>query len=174
MGVHTVSRIKTAAGFTLVELVVVLIIMTIILAVTIPRFATREEFDARGFVEQTLSAIRYAQKFAVASGCDVEVNVTTTGYSLKQRAGLTGPDCHSASAFSDNVSDPSLSGAFAGNTPSGISVSGAPVSFYYDKIGRPNDPVLGTPLTSTVSITVSGAGTGWTLTVEPETGYVHL
>lgn len=175
MGVHTVSRRKPAAGFTLIELVVVLLISAIILAVTIPRFATREEFEARGFVEQILSAVRYAQKYAVTSGCDVEVNVGSTGYSLKLRGGLTGPGCQSASGFTDNVSNPSSAGqAFAGNAPSGIAVSGAPVSFFYDKIGRPNDPVSGTPLTGATSITVSGAESRWTLTVEPETGYVHL
>ena len=174
MEIHTLSHREPAAGFTLIELVTVLLISTVILAVTIPRFATSEQFEARGYVEQTLSAIRYAQKFAIASGCDVEVNLGNAGYSLKKRGGL-GVDCQSTSAFSGDVSDPSAPGrAFSATPPSGITVSGGPVSFYYDRVGRPVNPLSDMPLVSATNITISGAGYSWTLTIEPETGYVHL
>lgn len=174
MGVHTASRRRQEAGFTLIELIIVLLISTIILAVAIPRFATREQFEARGFAEQTLSAIRYAQKLAVASGCDIEVNLSSAGYNLKQRTGQDSKTCASTSTFSVDVRNPSLATAFADATPSGITVSGGALSFYYDKIGRPKDPGTDAPLTSAKTITVSGAGSSWTLTVEPESGYVHL
>ncbi len=174
MGIHTISHREQAAGFTLIELVTVLIISSIILAITIPRFATSEQFETRGYAEQVLSAIRYAQKFAVTSGCDIEVNLGSAGYNLKERAGL-GADCQSTSAFSNDVSDPSAPGhAFSATPPSGINVLGGPISFYYDRVGRPIDPVSGTTLTSAASITISGAGYSWMLTIEPESGYVHL
>lgn len=171
---------RNAAGFTLTELIIVLVIVGIVIVVAMPRFAVKQDFDARGYMEETLSAVRYAQKFAVASGCDVQVTVNGSGYSLKQRASLTGPGCSSAAGFATPVVDPSLQDktgggahAFADDTPSGLTVTGA-MTFYYDKIGRPRDVATGAAVTAPQTVTVAGAHTSWTLTVEPDTGYVHL
>jgi MSHA pilin protein MshC len=179
MGVHTISR--RTAGFTLIELITVLILIGIILTATIPRFAATQDYAARGYLEETLAAVRYAQKFAVASGCDVEVNINSAGYSLKQRSGLSGPGCDSLLGFATDVRDPSLADktgsgahAFADNTPAGVGVTGGPISFYYDKAGRPRNPLLGTALASASTITISSGALSWTLIIEPETGYVHL
>ena len=67
-------------GFTLVELVMTLVIIGILAAVVGPRFFDRKVFDERLFFEETVSAVRYAQKLALASGCLIQVSLDANGY----------------------------------------------------------------------------------------------
>lgn len=57
---------KRLSGFTLVEMVAILLILGILAAVVGPRFFDRGTFDARSFSDQTLAALRFAQKTAIA------------------------------------------------------------------------------------------------------------
>lgn len=69
-------------GFTIVELIMVIVILGIISAVALPRFFDRKSFDERFYFEEVLSSVRYAQKLAVASGCSIKVLVDSDGYRL--------------------------------------------------------------------------------------------
>ena len=74
-------------GFTIVELIMVIVILGIISAVALPRFFDRKTFDERFYFEEVLSSVRYAQKLAVASGCLVKVTVNNSGYALAYGTG---------------------------------------------------------------------------------------
>ena len=74
-------------GFTIVELILVIVIIGILAAVVGPRFFTRSNFDERFYFEEVLSTVRYAQKLAVASGCRIQVSQnSTSGRLLLHRA----------------------------------------------------------------------------------------
>lgn len=77
-------------GFTLVELIMVMVITGILAAVVGPRFFDRQVFDERMFFEESIGAVRYAQKLALASGCLTEVSLSNAGYQLRQAANCSG------------------------------------------------------------------------------------
>lgn len=73
---------KFQRGFTIVELLLVTVIIGILSAVVGPRFFSQSNFDERFYYEELLSAVRYAQKLAVAGGCPIQVDVRESGTSL--------------------------------------------------------------------------------------------
>jgi MSHA pilin protein MshC len=88
-------------GFTLVELVTIILLLSIIAVVSFARLGDTSAFEDRGFYDRTANALRYAQKLAVASGCEVQFTFVSNGYSLNQHQ----TDCTSG-AFTRAVPDP--------------------------------------------------------------------
>jgi len=84
-------------GYTLIELVVVIIILGVIAAISGPKFFGTKTFSERGYADEVASAMRYAQKVAVATGCNVQLTITAAGYSAAQQP-ASGNTCNSASA----------------------------------------------------------------------------
>ena len=123
-------RVIYFKGFTLVELVATLVIIALIAVVSAPLFSNVNVFKQSGFYEETLSAIRYAQKHAVATGCTVRVQTTTTGFTLYRPVSVvactTGP-------FSTPLADPSGNATtFTRTAPSGVTLSPHDFNFAAD------------------------------------------
>lgn len=155
-------------GFTLMELIMVILLVGIIAVVALPRLFQRSEFDEKGFLDETAFAVRYAQKQAVAWGCDVQVSVSPTGFTLNRRgAGCTISDCTSCS-FTGTVMHPTNGGPFTATAPSGVALSPS-TTFYFDKVGR---PVNASNSLITVPTTISVNSSSFT--VEPITGFTHV
>jgi len=73
---------KKSFGFTLVELVMVIVLLGIISAVALPRFFNRSGFESHALFTDTLNAVRYSQKLAVASGCATQISISTNSYAV--------------------------------------------------------------------------------------------
>ena len=116
-------RIGHSKGFTLVELVATLVIIALIAAVSGPRFFTISAFQEQGFFDETISAVRYAQKLAVATGCTVRVQITATGFTLFRPATNAGTAC-TAGTYTTPVTDPTDSAStFTRTAPGSVTLS---------------------------------------------------
>lgn len=62
-------------GFTLTELIMVIVIVGILSVAALPRFFDNDVFQQRGAADQVKSALRFAQKAAVAKHAPVSVVV---------------------------------------------------------------------------------------------------
>ena len=148
-------------GFTIVELVVVIVILGVIGVVAGPRFFSTSEYDGRAYYDELATALRYGQKVAVATGCPVRATVGTSSYSLAQQSALSGHCNPSDSSFPVAVLLPSGE-AVTGNAPSGVSVAPA-TTFVFDAEGRTS---LGADLSLAVgtSSLIVEAGSGLVVT----------
>jgi len=135
-------------GFTLVELIMTLVIIGILAAVVGPRFFDRKAFDERLFFEETISAVRYAQKLALTSGCLIQVSLGAGGYHLRRAV-----DCTSG-AFSAEVQGPDGQSPFANTeVAANVSVSATNFPVVFDSLGRPSSAASATIGAFTFSVT---------------------
>jgi len=111
------------------ELVLVMVLLGILSVFALPRFFDLGAYKERGFFDETLNAVRYAQKLAVARGCPVRVRFSSHGYSLHQPQ----PDCGSSSFASLPDSYPVSSNA---ESAVSISLSSGANNATFDALGR--------------------------------------
>lgn len=115
-------------GFSLVELVLTLVILSILAAVAVPRFfGTGDTFRERGYHDELLGSLRYAQQYAMATGCGVLADIVATGYQLRRPALA---DCGSVDAtdFTVVMTRPDRQ-PFTGNAPGAIAHAPAQIIF---------------------------------------------
>jgi len=108
-------------GFTLVELVTCIVILGVLAAVAGPRFLDYQPYQQRGYVDEVESAIRYAQRVAVASGCPVAFSVDASGYTALQQS-RTGTLCSGGWSVPVSRTDGT---PLSGTPPTGVSLSPA-------------------------------------------------
>jgi len=137
------------SGFTLIELIMVIVILGVLAVFAAPRLINTDDFNARGFHDETMSLLRYAQKTAIAQRRTVCVVLNNTGVTLSIDTG-TPPD---------GVCDAALAPPAAPRGGTGL--VGTPSSFQYTALGSPS---------AAASVTIANAGN---ITVEADTGYVH-
>lgn len=151
-------------GFTMVELIVVIVVLGIVALIAGPRFFSTSQFAAMGFADTAASATRYAQKLAMASGCPTRVQVTSSQVALFQRASCSTGD------FDVPVQRPG-GAAFVVEVQGGIVVSA--LDFYFDATGIPYYHPSGSKLTGADNFTIQAGAVVNTVIIEAETGYVH-
>jgi MSHA pilin protein MshC len=123
-----------AGGYTLVELVVVVVVLGIVALVAGPRFFGTAAFAERGYADELAGALLLARQVAVASGCPVQLTLSADGYVVTQQA-AAGNACDPADAgWSTPVLGPD-GAALAGTAPPGT-VTNPGGSFRFDAEGK--------------------------------------
>lgn len=159
------ARIARARGFTMVELVVVILILGLLAALIGPRFVGRDAFASRGFYDEAQSVVRYAQKTAIAWRKPVYVCVIATAVS----AGSLNNSCASSLLV-----HPATGATLTTTAPAGVTLSPTG-NFGFDGRGRLLD-AAGVPSATAITIAITSTIAGDTarqIVVEAETGYVH-
>ena len=180
---------RSQRGVTLVELIAVMIIIGVLGAIAATRYFDRAGFDADAFTDQSRAMLRYAQKVAVAQNRNVFVRLNSDSVALCFDSACSAPASGAApsGANSGCARDPAalrqfhhwyLRGATArhqlcaGPAP----VPACSISTRWASRSTAAD-AAGTSAVSTFaarsSMTIAGDGSTRTITVEPETGYVH-
>lgn len=148
-------------GFSLVELIVVLIVLGIMSAVFMPRWQGGSGLEERGFRDQVAAALRYAQKSAIAARRTVCATFTTAPSTMN----LAISNAYGAADCSAGVPLLGPDGqAYSLNATAPAAFAAAPASLVFDAAGRPN---------TAATFSFTGLPGALDLTVEAETGYVH-
>lgn len=148
------SRRLVQLGFTLIELIMVIVMMGILAVYAVPRMFNMDDFNARGFHDETLGLLRYAQKTAIAQRRTVCVSLNATGVTM--------------TIFANNPATGTCAAATVLNPPNtprgGSGLAGSVGSFQFTPLGS-------TDQAAAVTITIPNAAPN--ITVEAATGYVH-
>ena len=134
-------------GFTLVELIVVVLLIGILSISIAPRFFGVSSYEDRKAADELRSALRHTQQLAMNRGGNVQLVLTSTNLTVQLSDGtpLRSPDGRMP---------------YEKTFPTNVAVSPVPSTITYNTLGKPNAGYAFTVGTQTV-------------TVEPETGYAH-
>lgn len=148
------------AGFTLVELVTTIILISILAVVVLPRLFTQSSYSAYSLRNEFISELRQVQQKALnnTDRC-FRVNVSGTGYQVSQFSARNGAVC-SGTALSPN---PLYSQAFQGGAQLVlVSTNSSNFSLDFDIDGSTslacNGPCINVIANDTVMINVSSEG----------------
>lgn len=166
-------------GFTMVELIVVLVVIGVMSAVAFGRFFVRGDYDASGFAAQVRATLRYGQQLAIAQNRPIYVYLDSTSVALCFAA-----NCSAANHVRDPGGGNSFNGGQCGtdrswacvapptNVTLGLSPAGAANNhFFFDASGKPQ--LSSGAEFSSLNLQVSAGNVQQAVRVQWETGYVY-
>ena len=155
----------------MVELIMVMVMVGVLAAIGIPKLMGGNTTGAMVFGDQVASALRHAQKSAVAHRRLVCVGLTARTVTLRIRTAVTLPAETTLAAC-----DAPLQGVENGmydSTDATVAMSGAPAQLYFQPDGTISSLPAGAPL-GRVSIGIALDGkVQRTIEFEGSTGYVN-
>ena len=142
----------------------VLLIAGVLAAVAVPRMTDRSAIQSRGAASDVRTALRYAQRLAMAKNLQVCVTTSAVPDLTLRFASIADGVCDQP------VARPEEGTNYVVTVPPGIALTSSVPSFRFDGQGRPITTPPNTVLTAPVNVTV---GNTLPIVVQPQTGYVQ-
>lgn len=155
------QRWRTQSGFTLVELITVIVVMSLLVGIGSARMVSSDTFDTRANLGMLVSTLRYAQKTAIAQHRTVYLKLDTTS--------RTASVCYDASCTSV-LADPVSAGPYTQTYSSNVSMSASQSVLGFDANGAPVPNANATY----VVVNAKNAAQSNTVQVEAYTGYARV
>lgn len=144
-------------GFTLIELVMVIVVLGILAVFASPSMFDSQDYYARGFHDETLALLRYGQKAAIAQRRTVCVAFESDSAKLR----IASAEPPSSTCDTDLVG-PNGTLPYTVTAKPDVNYAPVPTDFSFNALGRPS---------SAKSVQVDGYPE--IISVEANTGYVH-
>jgi prepilin-type N-terminal cleavage/methylation domain-containing protein len=162
--------VRRPSGFSILELVVVLLLMSILAATLIGRSVTSSDLDLNSATDKIRNQLRYAQAQAMK-----RANTTDPYWGIKSLGGqywLFQGDNPDLAAKEVRVPGGDYPGAGNRINEADLGVTVSDFTVFFDRIGKPYSPNATAALANTLTITVA-AGESRTITITPETGLIR-
>ena len=151
-------------GFTLVELVMTLVLLGILSATALPNFFAVSSYQQQVFFDDTLAAVRYAQKLAVATGCNVQVSIAKVNkedtYTLNRPTDRAVCTSQTPADFTVAALHPGTGTPYSNKQP-GVTLTATTSPFYFTALGKASADVI---------LTVAG---NKSISIVAATGFVY-
>jgi prepilin-type N-terminal cleavage/methylation domain-containing protein len=167
MNIQRVKK-KASAGFTIIEVIMTIVIISILAVLSLPRFDSFYEIKLNGAVKKVISDIRYAQQLAISRHEDYRVSFTGNTYDVRRvsdNAYATSPFTRGNLTVNFNT-DTQYKGITISN-PNFVGTTGLRFNWQGNPLGS-----TGANLTTTGQVTFSYQGNSLIVSVEPGTGKV--
>lgn len=160
-----IPPVGSLQGFTLLELIVVMILIGIMAIVALPRLTGDSAFAEAAFHSDVVSALRFAQKTAVSHRRLVCAQLTENSVTLQVAASNPAAACGATL-----LPAPDGAAAFASTARTSMALSAGtlPATMFFQPDGRISSDLAGTALWS-AAITVADQPA---ITIAGATGYV--
>jgi len=156
-------------GFTLIELIMVIVMLGVLAVFAAPRIFNTGDFYARGFHDETLAYLRYAQKTAIAQRRTVCVAFGANSVTLSIASAPATFSC----AVPATLQGPKGETPATLTAKSGVTYTSTPTTFNFDGLGQPISPLGAAMARQTIQVANAAIPINVSITVETATGYVH-
>jgi prepilin-type N-terminal cleavage/methylation domain-containing protein len=175
------ARTSASRGFTVVEVLIVVVLLGITAALAIPMVGNRSDLKVSAATRKVIADFQYAQNLAIATRQNLYIKIDTDTYTICTLSGttliaITHPINKSAFGVQFGDTSPSES-ALLGVHLTRVGVTGASV-IGYDTLGAPFNyneiSQTRTGMTATTTLRVSSGNQQQDVVIQPYTGEITI